>query len=556
MKRGLKILGTIIAVLLVAAIALPFLVDVNSFRPRLESELSTTLGRQVKVGNLGLSLLSGSVTAENITIADDPAFSKSAFITAKSLKVGVEMMPLIFSKTLHVTDLTLEKPEIFLIKSASNKWNFSSIGANSGSSANAPKTEAKKDPAPGNSGDNLSIARFDVKDARISVARASMQGKTRVYDDVDLSVRDFSFTSAFPFTLSGKLPAGGELKLDGKAGPINASDAALTPLTADLSLKDLDLAASGFVEPSSGIAGVTDFEGTLTSDGQMMKSSGTVKADKLKLSEKGAPAGRTVNVKYAIEHNMEKESGRLTQGDISMGKALAQLTGSYNTQGKDTLLDMKLNGQNMPVDDLQAMLPAVGVVLPSGSSLKGGTLSTTLGIAGPTDKLVITGPLKLADTKLAGFDLSSKLSAISKFTGSGGGGGQDTSIQNLSTNARVAPEGIRTDNVNLAIPALGVLTGNGTISPGGALDYKMSANLAGGAVTGLTQMAGLGNKGGAIPFFIKGTTSSPSFVPDVQGMLGSQLKGGLGQFTGQKGGQQDDLVNSVTGLFGKKKKTK
>ena len=32
----------------------------------------------------------------------------------------------------------------------------------------------------------------------------------------------------------------------------------------------------------------------------------------------------------------------------------------------------------MPVDDLEGMLPAVGVILPTGSRLKGGTLSVYL----------------------------------------------------------------------------------------------------------------------------------------------------------------------------------
>src|SRR5216684_4309175 len=135
MKRALKIFGIVIAVLLVIVIALPFLVNVNSFRPRLESELTSTLGRQVKVGNLSLSVLTGSVSAEDLSIADDPAFSKDPFVRAKALNVGVEVMPLIFSKTLHVTDLTLDRPEIFLLHSASGKWNFSSLGATSGSKA-------------------------------------------------------------------------------------------------------------------------------------------------------------------------------------------------------------------------------------------------------------------------------------------------------------------------------------------------------------------------------------------------------------------------------------
>ncbi len=108
MKRILKILAIILGVLIVLVIALPFFIDANTFRPKLESELTEALGRQVKVGNLSLSLLSGGVSADNISIADDPAFSKSPFVQAKSLKVGVEMIPLIFSKTLNVTDLTLE----------------------------------------------------------------------------------------------------------------------------------------------------------------------------------------------------------------------------------------------------------------------------------------------------------------------------------------------------------------------------------------------------------------------------------------------------------------
>src|ERR1700726_1545942 len=117
MKRGLKILGIVIAILIVIMIALPLFVDANTFRPRIESELTSALGRQVRVGNLSLSVLKGGVTADNISISDDPAFSKDSFVAAKSLKVGVELIPLIFSKSLHVTDLTLNQPQIALVRS-------------------------------------------------------------------------------------------------------------------------------------------------------------------------------------------------------------------------------------------------------------------------------------------------------------------------------------------------------------------------------------------------------------------------------------------------------
>src|SRR5437899_501942 len=129
MKRFLKIVAIVIAVLVVIAIAIPFFIDANAFRPKLEAELTDALGREVKVGNLSLSLLSGGVTADNISIADDPQFSKAPFVQAKSFKVGVEMIPLIFSRTLNITQVTLDQPQISLVKSENGeRGNFSSLG--------------------------------------------------------------------------------------------------------------------------------------------------------------------------------------------------------------------------------------------------------------------------------------------------------------------------------------------------------------------------------------------------------------------------------------------
>ena len=550
MKRAAKIIGILILILLVVAIALPFIVNVNSFRPTIEFQASSGLGRKVTIGNLKLSILTGSVSADDLAIADDPSFGKALFVTAKALSIGVEVIPLVMNKTLHITELTLEQPQITLLRTSAGRWNFSSLGASSANSAKAKDSPAPqpKSGAADQSLQNLSVAKLNVSKGRVLIGDVNTRTKPHVYDNVNITVHNFSFISQFPFTVTADLPGGGNLKLDGNAGPINPNDAAQTPLNAQLNVKRLDLAASGFVDPSSGISGLADFDGTLNSDGHVLKSNGTMKADKLKLSAKGSPAGRPVQVQYATAYNLQSESGTLSRADVAIGKALAQITGNYETKGDATLVNMKLNAQNMPVDDLEAMLPALGVVLPSGSSLKGGTLSTALAVSGPVAKPLITGPIKLVQTKLAGFNLGSKLSAVSAL--SGAQTGSDTSIQNFSTDAHVAPDGVRTENVNLMIPALGTLTGTGTISPSGALNYHMTANLAGTAVTGLSQIAGLGGKGGSIPFFIQGTTSDPKFVPDVQGILNSRLKSGLQGNNPNPG----SAVDAITVLFGKKKK--
>jgi len=564
MKRALKIIAIVFALFIVILVALPLLINVNSFRPKLEATATEALGRQVKVGNLGLSILSGSVTADDISIAEDPAFGTSPFVTAKSLKVGVELMPLITSKELRVTGITLEQPQITLLKAANGKWNFSSLGGN------AAKTPASSSsPAPRNSSSSssssssgsaspgdVSVAKLNVNDGKLIVGNANSKAKPHVYDDVNIAVSNFSLTSQFPFSLTAKLPAGGNADISGQAGPINSADAAKTPFDAKVKVNNMDILASGLIDPASGIAGLANFDGTLKSNGTMAKAVGTFTGNKLQFSPKGSPATKTVVIKHTVDVDLDKQSANITQGDIEIGKAVAHLTGNFRSEGESQLVNMKLNGPNMPVEELQAMLPALGVVLPSGSQLKGGTLSTDLSIVGPIDKLVITGPVKLANTKLANFDLGSKLGALSAFAGKAASS-PDTSIENFSANARVAPEGTRADNLNLSVPAIGVITGGGTVSPAGALAFKMLANLHGGMVGGLAQVAG-GGKG--IPFSIAGTTAKPEFIPDVKGLAtglaGGALQGVLngGKLTGGKSGDAaGSLGNALGGLLGKKK---
>src|SRR3954468_18887737 len=146
MKRIAIIGATVFALLLLGGLALPFLIDPNTFRPMLENRLGAALGRRVKLGELKLSILSGSVTANDLSIADDPAYSRTPFVQAKSLAIGVELWPLIASRQLHVTGLSIDQPAITLIQSSFGDWNFSKLGgARSTATPVAPVTASKKD---------------------------------------------------------------------------------------------------------------------------------------------------------------------------------------------------------------------------------------------------------------------------------------------------------------------------------------------------------------------------------------------------------------------------
>ena len=544
-KRWLRIAGITVAVFLLILIAVPFLIDVNSFRPTIESEASAALGREVTVGNLSLSILSGGVRIEDIVVADDPAFSKTPFVTATSLKVGVELIPLIFSKQINVTQVTLEKPLIALVKTPDGRWNFSTIGGGAG-----PKTAESSGPGE-STPPNFSVAKLNVNHGTLSVGNANSSAKPAIYDNVNISVEDFSFTSPFTFKLSAQLPGSGDLKISGKGGPINPDDAAKTPLATTVKVNNMSIGALGLIAPGAGIGGLASFDGTLNSDGSQAKAVGLFTGKQLKFSPKGTPAPKTVIVRHAVNFDVGKHSGSIAQGDISIGSAQAHLTGTFQGRGETLVVNLKLDAPSMPVDELQPMLPSVGVVLPSGSQLKGGTLSANLEISGPIDKTVVSGPVRLSNTQLANFNLGAQLGALSSFAGKAVSD-PNTSIQNASLVARVAPEGMKADNIYLDVPAIGVITGAGTVSPAGELAFKMLANLKGGMVGGLSKVAGAASGQGGIPFAITGTTSDPKFVPDVGGVVTGLATAGVGNLTkGQVPGVKN-VSKGLGGILGKK----
>src|SRR5947209_2270827 len=398
MNRKILIgLGIVVALLIVIVAAVPFFIDANQFKPKAESEASAALGRQVTIGSLDLSLLHGGVVANNVTVADDPAFSRNPFLNAKALKIGVEMWPLITSRQVHVTSLTVQEPQIALVKAANGKWNFDSLGSK------APKKDASKTSS---SSGQFTVQDFSLKNGRIDVVQA---GKKHTYEDVNVSVQNLSEKSVFPFEVDAKAPGGGTLNVKGNAGPLNSGEMMATPITANVTIKGLDMAATGFVPPESGLAGTLDYDGTIKSDGKKAHSEGKAVASKLKVVKGGAPARQPVSLDYASDIDLAQRQGVLTKGDIGIGKSQsAKLTGTFNTKGDTLAVNANLKGNNMPVDSLEGLLPAFGVVLPQGTKLEGGSLNTDLQIQGPLDRLVTSGPIDLVNSKVDGFNLKSR----------------------------------------------------------------------------------------------------------------------------------------------------
>jgi AsmA protein len=423
----------------------------------------------------------------------------------------VELQPLIFSKKLNVTDIRIDQPQIELIQSASGEWNFSSLGG---------KSPPPASPAPSSSGPppDLSVKLVNITNCRASLLKTG-DPKPEVLEKVNLEAKDFAPTASFPFSLSASIQGGGDLKLDGKAGPMNSSDLAETPFQASLKLTNVDLVPTGFVRASTGLGGVVSIDGSVSSNGRAAAVEGNIKAEKLKLVKQGTPARKPVAFDFTLNHNMQKRSGALSRGVVHIGSAQAALTGTYRTEGANTIVNMKLSGPSMAVSELVEMLPPLDIVLPNGSSLQGGTLTANVTVEGPTDKLVANGAVALKNTKLAGFDLGSKLQTIAKIAGIQVA--RDTDFQNLSADVHADPAVTKVENISVIATNLGELTGAGTVSAAHALDFKMRAKLqsSGGVMSYVSS-----NGQTTIPFTIQGTSSDPKFVPDVKGIATEQLK--------------------------------
>jgi AsmA protein len=563
MNRTLRIVAIVVVVLILLVVIAPFLIPVDKFRPTIEEKASQALGRQVQLGSLSLSLISGSLSAESISIGDDPKFSTSPFLTAKTFKVGVELLPLIFSKTLNVTGITIENPEVILLHNPAGQWNYSTLGGAAAKSAQKPAASSSTSPA------DLSVQKFSLKDGRIVVGSTASQ-KRSTYDHVSIVASNFSVTSKFPVTVTAGLPAGGNFKLDGTAGPIDQQDASLTPLDAKLEITGLDLASTGFVDSSAGLGGLLDLSADLSSQNGEAETKGNAKISKALFIAGGSAAGVPVTVDFDTKYDLRKNTGVLEPSTLKIGSAAAHLHGTYETGGEATVVNIKVEAKDMPAKDLEAFLPALGIILPKGTSLQAGSLNADLNLAGPLSKLITTGNVGLFNGKLAGFDLGSKMSSIASLAGIKSG--KDLDIEKLTTNLRMAPDGLKAEDFVAVIPSVGNLSGAGTVDSKNNLDFKMAATLTSvlgdvgspvsdvGGLLGKATGGGGGCKSGTtVPFQIQGTTADPKFIPDVGGLAAGMLKSQLGCAAGlgtsgakDAGKAPADAVKSLGGLFKKK----
>jgi hypothetical protein len=304
-RNGVLLAGAAIGVALLLLIAFPYLLNVDHYRATIESAASTALGRQVRIGRLHFSLLTRTLTADDISVADDEAFSRTAFLHARSLAVGVELLPLLFSHTLRVHSLTLDEPQMHLLRSASGKWNYASLGAREKRATTPPPAADSAGGLP-----SYFVRELKANDGQISIGSVPPGAPEQSFAEVSLVAADISSNATFPVTIVLKAPKGGKITLEGMAGP-------------------------------------------------------------------------------------------------------AELDGMLER----VAIHLKFHGQRVGVAGVEGLLQNLGIPLPPGASLRGGSLSADLSVDGPLGRLLITGPVTLSDLQISGFNFATWVGGVASFGG-------------------------------------------------------------------------------------------------------------------------------------------
>ena len=116
----------IIAVLFIGAIFIvPGLVPTDTYRDKMESELSQTMGRDVKItGDIKISTFPVvKIQTGPVSLANPDGFSDNNFVDVQAMSAKVRLLPLL-SKQVEIKGVTFDSPNIRLEKRADGAMNW------------------------------------------------------------------------------------------------------------------------------------------------------------------------------------------------------------------------------------------------------------------------------------------------------------------------------------------------------------------------------------------------------------------------------------------------
>lgn len=245
-------LGLLVVLLIAAIVILPGLIPSSVYKDKIQTQLSTELGRDVVIsGDVKLSVFPMlAAQTGRVDIANPDGFGDSQFASMDGMKAKVRLMPL-FKKQVEISAFILDAPTINLIKAKNGSANWVM-----GKPDAAPKTKANTGPfkRDGRFAEvDPKIGLFEINDGTVTYDDR-MAGKKFAAEEVNMG---FSLPSlSDPIEIDGSLVFNGEpAKIDLRLETPRAFlDGKAAPLALSLKTDFADIKAKGAFAASQDIA--------------------------------------------------------------------------------------------------------------------------------------------------------------------------------------------------------------------------------------------------------------------------------------------------------------
>jgi len=395
MRKIAIVIGIVVAVVIIVVGVLFATFNPNDYRGTIQTKLEQQLNRKVGLGNMSLGLFPLRFKVADLSIADDPKFSNSAFIQTQELSVSVKLLPLL-SKSVEVDSLSLERPSVQLIKNAQGVWNFATIG--------------QKEPAaaPSSSEQQFSLGELAINDGQIAITDLQDRRPRTVYDHINLKLTDFAPNTPFNLDASVHLPGPGnqEVSLKGKGGPLSHDNPAATPFKGTLDLKNVDIAGlqkflqiPALINTEGVLSGHTD----IASENGKLSANGQMTLEKPKLH--GIDVGYPINADYNVSEDLQNDLLGIDKCAIKLGQTPLFITGTVNHKPTPAQLDVNLKASNVSIAEIARLAAAAGIAFAPGTTVNG-QFNADIKAQGAADKPALNGTLAGRDIQISGKEIA------------------------------------------------------------------------------------------------------------------------------------------------------
>ncbi|MBV8829157.1 MAG: AsmA family protein [Acidobacteriaceae bacterium] len=520
MRRTVVIIVAAVVVLVVIAL-LVVSSNVDRYRPRVQAELEKKLDRKVTLGQLGLKLFPLSLAVSDVTISENPAFgTNQPFATAKKLYVSVGFFSLLTGNP-QVKEISLDHPQVELIRDAKGVWNVSTIGG-------AGKTSAPSAGA-SNSSNDLTLDELKITDGTVAITDQAAQRSRAVYNHIDVDLSGFGPNKQFGLDLAAHLPGNGKevVEFRGKVGPLVPGNSALVPVNGRLSLQEVGISGLNALVPG-GIPdlndGVASGSADISSQQQLLSAKGNLKLENAVL--RGTKLNYPIEAEYDISDNRSSDLIQIRSGNVKLGQTSFAISGSMNAGTKPATINAHLTTRDSSITELAQLAGSFGVAFNPAYQVKG-NVTADVTATGSANDPQLSGSLAAKGLSISGGEIKQPVSVpavslaltpdtvrtTSPFTAQSGATSVTTafSLQHYTTKDMSVDATLQTKDANISellnmakaygIQSIQGMTGSGKLS----LDVHVQGPV---SDTAKLTYAGTGNISGA-------TLSTPELTKPV-----------------------------------------